>query len=137
MLMLYVGQTFLNARRSSTAAYIPNKVGTSLQPCLTPLLYLIGSDSSPSMISLACTFVYNFLITQLSLAGQPSFSKMAKKKLAIYTVKSLGEINKGNMQVLLLLSAFLHYLGQGKKGVDSASVFPVALLGFSQTLELL
>ena len=29
------------------------------------------------------------------------------------------------MQGVLLLSAFLHYLAQGKNAIDSASVFPV------------
>ena len=49
------------------------------------------------------------------------------EQLHIYQIKWEQTCSpvKGNMQVLLLLSTFLHYLAQGKIAIDSASVFPV------------
>ena len=61
--------------------------GGSLQPCLTPLLYLIGSDSSPCIISIL--HVRLCIIMQLSLAGHQSFSKIAKRSPRFTQSKAL------------------------------------------------
>lgn len=80
ILILCVRFVFLKARRSSTAAYTPNRVGVTLHPCFTPLLYLMGSDRSLLIISCDCTSVYYAFITWVSLGGQPSFCRMVKRR---------------------------------------------------------
>ena len=116
--MLYDELVRLKARYNSTAAKIPKRVGASLQPCFTPMLYAMGLDSSPSIITLVWVSECNFWMMQINLTGQPSFPKILKSISRFALSKAF--VKSMNTMCRFLLCSIHFSIICLRNGLDSA-----------------
>ena len=79
----------LKASNNKTAGYIPKSVRASLQPCFTPRLYWNDWVSSPSIMSLALTSVYSFLMILINFGGHPSLPRIMRSRSRLTLSKAL------------------------------------------------
>ena len=82
-------------------------VGARIHPCFTPLLIEKGSDEDPSYCTVPFMSSWKDVIILRSLGGHPILCKRVKRALSAHQVKSLGQVNEGDVQRLSLLSALL------------------------------
>ena len=103
-------------------------MGAKTQPCFTPLETGKGSEAAPCSITCAIIPSWKDLMMLTNLSGQPSLDKMAHRPPTADGIKSLCEIHKQYVEVLVLLAALLLYLAYREDHVYCSPVTPEAAL---------
>ena len=88
---------------------MPKSAGARPHPCFTPLLIGKGSDEDQSYCTVPFLSSWKDVIILRSLGGGGASNPLQKGEEALSDdqVKSLGQVNEGDVQRLSLLSALL------------------------------